>query len=216
MISIYKITKKSGVIVSIVAALVMTGCGSEKAEPVESPAPVAESKIEQAKQPPLEEISEQKRHAEEKRAAELERKRQLEEEKLAGMPTPEEFDERLLELLGVESMGEVERRGDALIYQLDMTGEMTLNEVVTQSKLKTVNIYVNEVRGDTVAAALVFYNAAIKAYSPAVDSNAIFGALSLDATIVENITKPQTFTLSEVTYTKKLIGKKLLLGISAQ
>lgn len=57
MIQICKIMKVSGLIVPIAAAMLMTGCGSEKVQTTEPPAPVAESKVEQVKQPTPEEVA---------------------------------------------------------------------------------------------------------------------------------------------------------------
>lgn len=129
-----------------------------------------------------------------------------------------EFDNRFLEILGVNSMGQAIKTGDdEIIYWLDETGELTLRELSTvQGGLRRMEITVHEVRADTVTTALFFYNAAIKAFNPYADPNAIFKMLSLDAAIVENISKPQETTINGIIYTKKLIGKELKLGIAEE
>lgn len=201
----------------------------EKAsQPVVPTTPVAEEKLVTKELTP-EEIAEQKRFEEEKRVAELENSRQKAveskkhlEEKLAAREAArvlvEEFDARFVENLGVSSMGvPTEERSDAIIYPLDATGEVYMSELLTPTgKLRGVNIFVKAIRQDTVFTALVFYKAAIQAFTPYPNVNAVFKGLSLDATLVENLTKPQETTINGITYTKKITAKTLVLGITEQ
>ena len=128
-----------------------------------------------------------------------------------------EFNERFLQTLNIGSMGKPsEVNADGYIYALDQSGELHLSQKVDGlENLYGVYINVKEVRQDTVFAALVFYEAAIKAYNPYADPNAVFRMLGLDANLVEDLPNPKSANINGITYSKKMIGKSLSLGISS-
>ena len=129
---------------------------------------------------------------------------------------PKDFNARFVEILNVASMGKPsEVTADGYIYPLDAKGELYLSEMVNGiDDLHAVYIHVKEVRQDTVFAALAFYQAALKASTPYADPNAVFRGLGLDANLVDDLTNPKTFSIAEYTYSKKMIGKSLSLGIN--
>lgn len=217
---------------ALVISAILTGCGSSdtKEPPVEK---VVEqpTEAEKPKEPSPEEIeakrvadeqaAEARRRAEEERAIALERERQLaaenrrrlDEERNARL---NDFNERFVEALGVSSVGAPkEQRNDAIIYSLDQSGELHLSQKITGNKFTGIYINVKEARQDTVFAALVFYEAAIKAYNPYADPNAVFRALGLDANLVDDLPNPKSANINGITYSKKMIGKSLSLGINS-
>lgn len=170
---------------------------------------IAEEKAAEAKR-----LAEEERHAKAElaRQQEQERKRQIEETRAARIA---DFDNRFAENLGASSIGvPLETRNDAIIYPLDQSGEIYMSESLSSSDLRGIYIHVKAIRQDTVIPALVFYEAAIKAFNPYADTNIIFGHLGLDANLVDDLLNPKSTTINGITYTKKVIGQSLSLGIS--
>ncbi len=209
----------------VIVCVAYFGFSSSPARKVEKPAPpVVETKT-VAPQPTAEEL-EIERLAEEKRAAEIERNRRETAEskqrlenylakQAANRLTIDEFNARLLENLDVDSMGTPsEIRSDAIIYPLDNRGDVYFSELITtDNNLRGLSVVIKDVRQDTLFAAWIFYEAAVKSFSPAADTNAILSAIGLNETVVENLSKPQSVTVKGITYYKKFSGQSLVLGI---
>ena len=198
MISICKIMKTPCLIVPI-AALLMTGCGLEKTQPVEKPA-VEEQKVEErvaAKRKPITYTKEQMK---------------------ATRTTVAEFDSRFTKFFEWETMGqEIKPNDDEIIYWLDEAGDVTLTEFVTiQGGLRRVEVTVHQPREENFSIAMIGYAAAIIAFNPYADPNKILKMLGMDATIAETITEPQEVEINGVIYTRKLDGRKLQFVIAEQ
>lgn len=195
----------------ILAAMIATGiffsgCGNEPVK--EKPAPVETP----AKPEPTPEELEEKRRAEEERRAKAEQIRQ--EQLAARQAALDDFNARFAENLGVGSIGvPSEQRSDAIIYPLDQTGEVYLSQKLSGNHFTGVYVHVTSVNQGTVFAALIFYEAAIKAFNPDADPNAVFSGLGLDANLVEDLPNPKEIKINGVTYSKKMIGKSLSLGM---
>lgn len=199
MFSICKMIKPLCGIVSIAGALLMTGCGAEKTQPVEKPV-VEEPKVEEspaAKRKPITYTAEQMKTT---------------------RTSVAEFDSRFAKNFEWETMGQaIKPNDDEIIYWLDEAGDVTLTEFVTvQGGLRRVEVTVHQPREDTFSLALICYTAAIMAFNPYADPNKIFKMLGLDATIAETITKPQEVEVNGVVYTRKLIGRELQFVIAEQ
>ena len=178
--------------------------------------------VDPPKQPAAEELAEQQRLAEEKRRQQEEiRQQRLAEERAAReaerderRPTIDEFESRFLSIIGADVMGEAQTFSNRITYPLDATGEMTLTEFFKGDRVNSVEIYVKRIHKNSVMIALLAYYDAIRAHNPNADINAVARGLSLDETIMDNLTKPQTTNINGILYSKRIADKALILSIS--
>lgn len=132
--------------------------------------------------------------------------------------THEQFEQNFIAIMndvaasiGSESisvLGEPERRSengqDKLIYPL--MKNLSLAETVSGNVVRRVNVVLTEATQDSIFAALVVYDAAIRAFAPGVDVNAVHRELGLDENIVANLTKNSFATIGGIRYEKKFLG----------